>query len=288
MIKTIYLFILSALTSFGANGYLTVTNRTTMIGAGGAGGSTGFYVTITNRTTSYGLVNGGTNDGSLSVTNGVTLIPTNIYVPPPLTNDTGIAGMAYYWNYNDLTANTAVSAWPDRIQAKGYNQGMSSRQPTNSSSGVHFDGITQWLTNVSFTLPQSKYTLWIVFKPTGASAAYSCILSDTGGANGFFRHGSKLTYYQGGDRDLFALTAGTSYDFMYSNAGTGSAGGGIGYTNGIATATITDRSAAQAFREMGNDGGEPYEGYIKFVGIWTNATLSVVDAATLYVYSQTH
>lgn len=286
------LIVCSALSCFATDGYLTVTNRTTKIGAGGgdSGVAGDGYVARTNRTTVIASVSGGTNDGTFTVTNFTTLSPTNSSGGGGnLGNDTGIAGMAYFWSYADLAANSTVSTWVDRIQAVDAHQGNSSIQPTNSSTGVWFNGSGMRLTNVDFTLPQAKYTIWIVFTPTGASATYNCIFASKDGANGFFRHGPLLVYYQSADRILFVPTAGTNYDMMYSNAGTGSAGGGIGYTNAVATLTIIDKGTAQTFGSMGSDNAsEHFQGYIKFIGIWTNATLSAGNASTLYTYSQAH
>lgn len=274
-----------ASTALAADGYITKTNGTVQIGNGGGSSSASDgYICRTNGTTLLGAGGGSgtTGDGYYAQTNGTTVIGA-----ASNPNDTGISGLAYYWNYNDLVQGSSVSTWPDRIRGADAHQADVTKQPTNSTSGVWFNASR--LTNVDFTLPASQYSIWIVFKPNTVSAVYGCLIGDKGGNNGFFRNGAKLVYYLSGDRTLATMAAGVSYDLMFANAGTGSVGGGIGYTNGVATATITDKSVAQTFGIMGDDAfNESFQGYIKFIGIWTNTTLTSSDASTLYTYSQSH
>src|SRR5438128_1306894 len=97
----ILLVCLWASTLFAANGYLVRTNGTTVLGAGGGS-------------------DGASGDGYYTSTNGTVLVYTT---PPAPTGPTDIAGLAYYWNYADLTVGNNVSSWVDRIQGLDTHQG---------------------------------------------------------------------------------------------------------------------------------------------------------------------
>lgn len=259
--------------------------------AGLSGGSGSWYLVTAYNFTSglfleaYDTLEGYSDSASLNGLgggnwNGSTYSGRGFFSGP-----TDIGGMAYYWNYSDLTPSANVSAWIDRVQAKDFHQGNSAKQPTNSASGVYFSGTTM-LTN-AVTLPQSKFSIWIGYKMPATQAGYGGLVTDSGGTAGFFMHSLSFEFYP--LTDLYIQAANIYYDTVYVNAGTGTTGGGVGYTNGIATPTITDKGTAWTFNYFGSDnGGESYKGFIKFICIWTNTSLSATDAANLSTYGSSN
>ncbi len=69
-----------------------------------------------------------------------TKAPSGVPGPSSVTN------LAYWWVASDLTLNTKVTNWVDRIQGAVWTNGDTATQPTNSTSGVCFDTTTE-LTN---------------------------------------------------------------------------------------------------------------------------------------------
>ncbi len=200
-----------------------------------------------------------------------------------------ISGMMAYWDYQDLSAGNVV-AWLDRIQAKDAHQGDATKQPVKDSNGVLFT--SDRLTNSTLLRAEAKYSVWIVFKPTATAAGYHALFNSNDGNNGFYHNGTTLLVYTsaGGAFNFATIAANVSYDFVYVNQGTGAAGSGAGYTNTIATATITGSNASGVdYASKGNDDtAAAFAGYIKFIGIWTNTTLTLANITNLYAYSSTH
>lgn len=57
-----------------------------------------------------------------------------------------ISGLYYWWRSSDLAVGNKVTNWIDRIQGASLTNETAATQPTNSASGVYFDG-TMFLTN---------------------------------------------------------------------------------------------------------------------------------------------
>jgi len=195
--------------------------------------------------------------------------------------------MAYYWNYNDLSQGSTISSWVDRITGLDEHQGNASLRPTNSTSGVWFTAGLR-LTNVTATLPQTKFSMWLVFKANNLTTGYHCLVCSANGSIGMYEESTLGFQYYTNTTVLFSYAAGASYDFLWTDQGTGAAGAGVGYTNAVATVTSTGHGPF-SWQSMGtDDANEHFQGYIKFVAIWTNKVLTATDAANLYTYSQSH
>src|SRR5262245_16444856 len=189
-----------------------------------------------------------------------------------------ISGMALYWNYTDL-ANGSVASWVDRIQGVSMAQGTAGKRPTKDANGVLFtlaaDGNLSCTTQTGTTY--SNVTVWVVFKLSANGVLWKNILGDTAN-RALFVDGSsagKMVIYPS-STTLFTASAGVWYDFAmnYTNSSSGTI---RCYTNGVATATMAGFNDRWRLSTMGNDAGpgygEPFDGYIKFVGIWTNGPL---------------
>jgi hypothetical protein len=201
------------------------------------------------------------------------------------TSPTSIGGMALYWNYNDLSQGATING-------VAAHQPNSSLQPTNSASGLWFN--SSRLTNLAFTVNAlgAPFSLWVVYKPNGTAAGYHAIVCDHPGNNGVFNNANAgIVYFNvTGRQDMYAFAAGTSYDFLYRDSQALTNGAASGFTNGVATKTVTGANApAWTINSIGSDNtSENFQGYIKFIGLWTNKVLTTSDAANLFTYSQAH
>jgi len=195
--------------------------------------------------------------------------------------------MAFYWNYNDLSQGTTISSWIDKITSLDMHQGDATKRPTNSTSGLWFNS-PAILTNAQTSLPQAQYSIWIVFKPNATTAGFHGLIAGTSGAKGFYDSGATFIYWPR-NVTIFAVVAGTSYDLLYNDNGGG--GTAMAWTNTVAATTTAGSSAGSVFQfaSIGNDtASEPFQGWIKFIGIWTNQLLTAANATNLYNYSQSH
>jgi hypothetical protein len=203
---------------------------------------------------------------------------------------TNIAGCTLYWDYRSLTASVAASSWADKIQNFALTEGYGPRQPTNTANGLYFwDVNAQVLANASQIGVGVNWAVWIVFRLPADTASYGTLLAErTGIACFYVRPGQKISFYYGGDHFITdALALNTTHSLAYNNMT------GACYTNGIAAKTVTPRGVASSFGNVGSDWGgsawvDNYKGYIKFIGVWTNISLTAQDAASLTTYANSN
>lgn len=200
----------------------------------------------------------------------------------PFASPTSIPGMAYYWDYSDIAVGSTVPSWTDKIQGKVLSNSVAGSRPTNSSSGVYFNNTT-FLTNLSVFSFGPKASVWIVFNLRVLQSSTFIAYAGSGYA-GFYITSSKFNVYHSAANHLATstLASGVTYDTLY-------AWGNV-YTNAVFSSTVTTNSAAQNVNNFGGvySGLSPLDGYIKFIGVWTNTQLTASDAVTLYNYSTSH
>lgn len=199
-----------------------------------------------------------------------------------------IQGMAYFWNYNSITQGIVV-AWPDDIQGYPFGNTVILQHPTNTSSGVYFQGnnaqrIT--LTNAVGVVVNSNFSFWVAFKMDGSSTTAYQTLMTSNNADGFWLHSFPpldTTYSTPTDHRFggFVTTNGV-YDVVWAH--------GTSYTNGVATTTNTvGKTSDQRFTKIGDDGaGDQFGGWIKFIGIWTNKAITATDVTNLHTWALAH
>lgn len=73
-------------------------------------------------------------------------LPVIPFVVPNSGISADLTGVAYRWVFSDITTNTTVTSWVDRIQGSTWVNGAVAKQPTNSAQGIWIDS-THYLTN---------------------------------------------------------------------------------------------------------------------------------------------
>lgn len=201
-----------------------------------------------------------------------------------------IQGMAFFWNYNSI-AQGVVSSWPDDIQGYPYGQTVASLQPTNTATGVYFQGNNAQrigLTNATGISVNSNFTFWCAFKMDGSALGTYLTLFTSNNQTGFWAENKPPRdgdyFHPSADHHFGGfLTTNAFYDIVWAFGPT--------YTNGTATTSnCLPRTIDQNFTKIGFDGtaADQFGGYIKFIGIWTNKAITATDAANLYTWSIAH
>jgi hypothetical protein len=210
-----------------------------------------------------------------------------------LNSPTNISGMAYYWNYNDLPASGQVNSWTDEVQSlvMTYNQGGNNNHVAPATTGI-FPGlnIPDFGDYIAFTNNLSSFgsnfTLWVVMRPSiepdstneaifgdgdlhGLNISTNTLSSDWG--DGIHYSSMQLNYAYPGNYPY-----GETYDILDS--------GGILYSNGVMMSAglgqPTNNFPFAAIGAANQDNGYSAEGYIQYIGVWTNL-LTATDATNL-------
>lgn len=127
-------------------------------------------------------------------------------------------GARYWWVSSDLTTNVNVTNWVDRIQSFVFTNGDDSLRPTNSATGVGFDG-SHWLSNTPGfdweTSGAGTASVWVVFSPVTAAAANGGFLaSDSSAGSGIYSpSGNQMKNFgDKGNATMFNFVSGNTYD----------------------------------------------------------------------------
>lgn len=199
---------------------------------------------------------------------------------PNTLMDTSGAVARYLWMDTDLPIG-AVSNWIDRIQSVNAYQTEPLKYPTNTTTGVAFDGATtsanaDWLliTNGGITLAP-QYTIWIYWQFDGTGNAFQSLINATNAARGlfyvptagfgyeFFSPGAFVSgqnYLSAGNRtDVAIVSQATTLQF-YTN--------GLAMTNTVTAPTITYQEIGASSTNSGFQNG--LKGRIRTIAIWTN------------------
>lgn len=191
---------------------------------------------------------------------------------------TNIAGLYFQYSYKDFVVGQSVSNWNEKIlsgSTRSLTNVVSAKWPTNSASGVFFNA--SWLTNGSPSTATSNFSVWISMTPTATPSGYHCLFSDSAGNRGFEIHAGVIDFFATTDHNMAAVTANVQVDFVYAN--------GASYTNGVAGATIVPPTGNSTVGSVGSDSvNENYDGYIKYLYIWTNTILTSAQAVSLHTY----
>lgn len=202
---------------------------------------------------------------------------------------TNISGMAYYWNYNDATITdpvspTGMSTWVDRIQGLAFHSYSSFAVPTNTGIGMYMGSGNESATNTGATV--TNFSLWITYyeKEVGSLA---CLLANDSvpPGRGLLDNVGKLNgnWANGNDNSAAgALPANIVVSAIDSQ--------GTVYTNGVADGSSIGTPAGNfTFSIIGKGNNlSGFEGYIKYIGLWTNKALTVTDATNLSYWIQTN
>ncbi len=218
--------------------------------------------------------------------------------------------LAEYWEFTDtthiLTTNAAVTNWIGKLQGTILTNGATAKQPTNSASGVGFDG-TRSLTNVPF-LVNTNWTITIFYQFTGTfsdlqTAPASLYGSNTPAGN---LHGWCVFGDQNGNpkQNLSydtanALLQSTSpfpipsqiIDFSLCMSNVNTAGRSFYWTNGIFIGSPSGfDTAPESLSFIGNGPviadalTGAFKGYIQALYIQTNYAATTVNASNIHYY----
>jgi hypothetical protein len=202
-----------------------------------------------------------------------------------------IPGMAYYWSYRDLPANSLINSWTDEINGlvmtyRGNN--VIPPRTTGLFPGLNFavSGIYAFTSNP--VLFGSNFTFWVVMRPAIVSSQTNQAIFGDGNGHGInifstnilssdWGAGVKYSSMKMNYSNIVQFPYGETYDIVDA--------GGTLYSNGIALAAgLGQPTNYFPFNVLGatNQANEyAAAGYVQYIGIWTNYLLSAADAANL-------
>ena len=261
---------------------------------------------ITNRN--------GTNRITVDEAKGIEFFRLSPASASGFNGPTGIPGLAYYWNFNDLPIGGAVNCWTDRVSMVVLKSASSTNAPTNQNIGVFFNNQFNngCLTNAAIRVG-SNFSWWCVFRPNtndylggywtnnlnlfGSLSGYGISVTNIGDDGPGYIQG----YWGPGAADYpttVSMTPGsvlypTAVDFdnptpaitfdMVDSDGTF-------YTNGVAAASNigqpTNNFPFQCVGSLTNINNA--FGCIQYIGIWTNSVLTASDVSNLDVWVNTN
>lgn len=250
---------------------------------------TSLYALQTNN--SLAPANWGAYSGSITHTNGTNSATIGLRAGSQFFRltatffyPTNIPGMAYFWNYHDLTVGAAVNNWTDRISGVVLRK-TANPAPTNQYFGVYFDNTPNPLTNNSILIGRD-FSLWYVFMPQTNGSGRHLLFGDLAGdgletsncvIDGDWRRdnlSSASLLYHPPDP-----TYGIHTNILYSIV---DAEGTLS-TNGMAVAAgISEPTSNFTFQSLGSSlDTSNLVGYVQYIGIWTNYALSSIDVSNL-------
>jgi len=211
---------------------------------------------------------------------------------------TNIPGMAYYWDFRDLPYNVATTGWTDRLQnAVLTNYNPSIFNPTNSALGLMLPNSGS--DSDSLTTPTiaigSNFTLWMVIRERlnlqhDSVPKYACLFGASGGPYGLMLSNGVIGCDWGNATGTIGgvMMSNWPIDLVYSQ--------GQVYTNGVAlNGALPQPTNAFQFQTVGDivPGGTghnpaPFQGYIQYIGIWTNTLFSAADVSNLDAWVNTN
>lgn len=211
-------------------------------------------------------------------------------------------GARYWWAFEDNPTNVNVTNWLDRIAGFALTNGANSLRPTNSSTGVGFNGST-YLTNINpfiitcgapgcqtTTAPDSTNgSLWVIMSAQ-VSTLSGLVTEETAGGKGLFTVATKQLEWFGGANTIFAnYQTGTPIDIGVCVTNSGSVVNSY-FTNGVLAAQHADGLANSPESNVGSygssGGSSPFTGKITDV-VYFSRYLSQGEITSLHTYAQT-
>ena len=211
-------------------------------------------------------------------------------------NPNTVSNCQFFLSYLDAPRPAKPAYWISHTNNIYFtNQGVGAF-PSNTASGMYFDGssgnffrspVLQWSNRLD--------SVWIYCQPTNVSDSWGNIIAtDNSAGTGVYTRGgapNTLTYITG---TLGAITSNVWYSlcFVPTNLPPSSTQPfQNAYTNSIwngSCAMVDQSTPAQKLWGIGQDADadQTMKGFIKFIAIYTNYTLSPVDVSNLTYYGQ--
>lgn len=189
-----------------------------------------------------------------------------------------------------MPTNAPVTNWIDRIQGAGAGQASAANRPTNSSTGVRFNGSAWYLTNqptfltLGATETTNKASLFLIIKPETGPSAWSAILQRVeAGALGVFAKSTDDLHLYGnnGNNSIRTFVSGEWLDVVITAVTNAT----VCYTNGVAQSTNTSGMGwNQGYFGADLSDGGLYKGYLLEVA-WYYNNLDATAVGNLHKYA---
>lgn len=206
---------------------------------------------------------------------------------------------ALHLEATDLATGVGISSWTDRVRSKQWLQATTSKQPTNTTKGLHFyqEGAQrQWLLEAdnSFTPPNqatnATHSFFVAMRTdTYNSGNFGTIVGNSGGFHQDYNLAANHPKF------FIQTSIGLSEDFPATNqvytvavnySFIGGVIGSTNYNNAVPFSTNNAASYSQGARWFdflgGIDGTAVYRGYICEFIYFTNRSLTLTDIQNLH------
>lgn len=225
---------------------------------------------------------------SLSASAQLPVVPFTVPVASGVPGPDTVSGLQFRWVASDLTVGAKVTNWVDRVQSAVWTNGASSLQPTNSASGVCFDGSTV-LTNAVITFTTAaKPVIWIVAKNMRNNNNFDSFLTSPSGLSPGIEFSATFVADPNSLTHWFAAITNVYQDWYVPGNGSAFSGVPLWYTNNVSTthnSGLIASGTANIFNFAGQQaGGTKGYFYVQEIAVYTN-DLSSANRTTLHTYA---
>lgn len=203
-----------------------------------------------------------------------------------------IPGMMFWWKATDISSNTAMTFWKDRIV--GSTMLVNAGTITNNIQDVWFPGgnggqgfnVTNVNIGVDSGAPETN-SFFVIFSPKGGAQAQ--IFDGTADSTGYALHSNNHIFDEASAVDLTksAISVGVYQDWIQAttNLTTPLFPRMYCFTNGAIAATNTVTGISH-LAKVGtqNNGFSGYKGSISEIIIYTNYVFTLNDVSNLHYY----
>lgn len=204
-----------------------------------------------------------------------------------------IANMAIFLNYNDCAKNISITNWYDEVQNQLWIGGSGWLGAFNTAQGMQCyqnrSGFG-WNAGIYYVPPTTNTSIWCSFTTTNTANSYQTLWTANGYYGVWLKRNSSADCYV----DIFT-TSDTVLCKIQTNVPTDLVvlwGVPAVYTNGVSIGSVSISGISTNTIKVSTTGsdasGESFCGFIRFLGMWTNYTLTASDIANLHNWSATH
>lgn len=268
-------------TNYYSNDFFFNTNVITLTGDA-TGSGTNITVSVTNITPL------GTAGRVLTATGtGMTWSNVPASTTPIPFEPTNIPHCALFLTYQDFPVGAVTAGWTNKVAT---NQIFAIHGTiNNTASGMYFDGnAANYFNNATSGIRWSTAndSIWVVFYPERVinGGNYDSILSSSSLAgHGLYAYNNTFVVNNTAGT-LCTAYANTDYDLAVVSTGSGRI---VCYTNGVVALSPTMTATSETVWGIGRDADadQNFKGYIKYIAVWTNYSLTISDLVDLHDYA---